>query len=136
MIIETSDSILAQLKTIDGPKTIDDWGGEIDDLIKQAAKLPGMFLVLGQVVYQPKENIGGNRAKHDDQWTVVIIAKSLRGKDAASPECYALIEAQRTKLHGFNTGNGYLWPVSEALIHSEKGKLVYACEYTLETETP
>lgn len=136
MIIETSDIILNRLKEIDGPKSVDDWGGEIDDLINQAGKLPGLFLVYGGTKYQPKGVIGSNAAEHTDAWTVIIIDKNLRGKDAASVACYELIEQVRTQLIGFDTGNGYLWPLSEALILSEKGKMAYACEYVLETETP
>ena len=135
MIIETSNTILAQLRTIDGPKTIDDWGGEIDDLISQVAKLPAIFLLYSGAQFAPKQGIGSNRASHTDNWTVVVIDKNLRSKDAAAVDCYELIEQVRSKLIGFDSGNGYLWPVSEALIHSEKGKMVYGLEYLTDTET-
>lgn len=135
MIIETSDTILEQLRTIDGPKTIEDWGGEIDDVINQTGKLPALLLVYGGSRFAPKQSIGSNRAEHAAAWTVIVIDKNLRGKDAAAEGCYELIEAVRAKLIGFDTDNGWLWPVGEALIHSEKGKLAYALEYTNDAET-
>ncbi len=134
-ITETSEAILNRLKEIDGPKTIDDWGGEIDDLIKQVAKLPGLFVVYSGARFAPKTGIGNNQAEHADTWTMVVIDKNLRGNDAAATGCYTLIQAVRKKLIGFDIGEGWLWPSSEDLILSEKGKMAYACTYMIETET-
>ncbi|WP_321367587.1 Gp37 family protein [uncultured Desulfuromusa sp.] len=134
-IIETSETILKRLKEIDGPKTIDDWGGEIDDLIKQAAKLPGLFVVYSGARFGPKENIGDNNAAHADTWTIVVIDKNLRGMDAAAVGCYELIQAVRDKLIGFDVGDAWLWPNSEDLFYNAKGKMAYACTYMIETET-
>lgn len=135
-IIETSEAILTRLKEIDGLKNIDDWGGEIDTLIKSAANLPGMFLVYSGAVFGQKELMGGgNIAPHNDTWTVVIIDKNLRGVDAAASGCYELIQKVRNKLIGFQIGEDWLWPISEDLIFSEKGKMAYACTYKIETET-
>ena len=134
-IIETSTAILNRLKEIDGPKIIDDWGGEIDDLVKQAAKLPGLFVVYGGARFASKQLMGSDQADHMDTWTIVVIDKNLRGKDAAAEGCYALIGKIRSKLIGFKIDKDALWPVSEDLIYSEKGKMAYACIYTIETET-
>ena len=134
-ITENSDSILAKLKEIDGPRLIDDWGGEIDQLLQQAHKLPAIYLVYGGAVFQPKQVMGNNIAEHADAWTVVVIAKSLRSKDGAAVACYDMIEAVREKLIGFAYGDGWLWPVSESLFFSGNGIQAYALEYTTDIET-
>ncbi|MCF6267631.1 MAG: DUF1834 family protein [Desulfuromusa sp.] len=134
-ILETSEAILSRLKEIDGPKTCEDWGGEIDDLIKQVAKLPGMFVVYSGARFAPKSSISNNLAEHADTWDIIVIDKNLRGKDAAASGCYVLVEAVREKLIGFEIGDAWLWPISEDLIYSKKGKMAYACTYMIETET-
>ena len=134
-ISQISETILARLKEIGGPKQIDDWGGEIDQLISQAHKLPAIYLVYGGAVFQPKQVLGANIAEHGDVWTVVVIAKSLRSKDGAAVACYDMIEAVRKKLKGFSFGDGWLWPVSEHLFFSGNGVQAYACEYTTDIET-
>jgi phage gp37-like protein len=131
MITTTSEKILARLKEIVGPKTIEDWGGEIDDLIKQAARLPGIFLVYTAGQFGPNKVMGSKSADREMVWTVVVVDKSLRGLDAAAQGCYQLIEQVHSKLIGFALGNNaWLWPVSEGLIHSENGKLAYGLNYT------
>jgi len=129
-IQDTSDLILTRLKEIDGPRVVDDWGGEIDELIKQAAKLPGLFLVYTGAKFDSPKLIGTNIADYDSEWTVVVIAKNLRGKDAAAAGCYELIDGVRDKMIGYVASESRLWPVSEGLIFSGGGKMAYALSYS------
>jgi len=134
-IEQTSSTILNRLKEIQGVKTCDDWGGEIDDLLKKAHTMPGLFLVYGGAQFGPKEVIDNDQATLFDRWIVVATDKNLRAADAAATGCYRLLDAVRKKLIGFDYGGGWLWPVSENLIYSAGGMMAYACEYTTETET-
>lgn len=129
-ITDIAAEILEQLATIEGVRTCSAWHGEVADVIKNAPRLPALFLVYGGCTFYPKEVLGaGVIAGHNDLWTVVVCGKDLSAKDAAAPTCYGLIEEVRTALTGFKAGDGWLWPSSEALFHSENGCFAYALEY-------
>ena len=134
-ITETSDKILERLSEIQGPKKIDDWGGDIETVIKQAKVLPAIYLTYDGTRFLPKELLDTDASQHQDTWAIVVIDKSLRGQDDAATGCYKMIEEVRKKLIGYNIGNAWLWPLTESQVYQENGKLAYVCEYIVDIET-
>ncbi len=134
-IEDISAAVLAQLKEIPGVKTCDDWGGEIEDLIKRTALLPGVFLAYQGARFAPPKMVGSKIADSVMEWAVVIIDRNLRAHDAAAGGCYKLIQQVRQRLIGFEVADGQLWPTTERLIFSGGGKLAYALGYTNDSRT-
>ena len=136
MITEIQDDILLQLQGIAGVMTVDEWEGEVEDLIKQPNRFPGVFVIYGGADFSSKSVIGSNRADHTMEFAVIVIARNLRSRTEGARTCYGIIEAVRTKLIGHVIGNyGPLWPVGEELLFVEKGTLAYGLKYELKTKT-
>ncbi len=131
-VADISAQVLDQLKEIPGVKTCDDWGGDIDDLIKRTALLPGVFLVYQGARFAAPKMVGSKLADSVMEWAVVIIDRNLRAHDAAAGGCYDLIQQVRQRLIGLEVAEGRLWPTTEQLIFSGGGKLAYALGYTNE----
>jgi len=135
MLTEANDLILAQLDALGVFKSVDIYVGDAEDLLKKAAKLPGVFLVYGGAVYiDGPVTLGTDIAATAQTWTVILLSKNLRSKGDGALECYTYIEQIRDALTKFAVGDGWLWPVREELLLAEKGSLAYGLDFILETE--
>jgi hypothetical protein len=135
MIQEIIDDILEELGTVSGALTVEEWVGDIEDVIKNPARLPALYAAYQGAKFGEKRVIGSNEADAMMDFIVIIVARNLKSDTESPATCYAMIEAVRTKLNGHVIGNyGYLWPTSEDLLLSEKRILCYGLAYKLETK--
>ncbi|MDH3998906.1 MAG: DUF1834 family protein [Desulfuromonadales bacterium] len=135
MLTQSSDLILQQLKSIDGLKTVKEYVGDPEALLKKPAKLPGAFLVYGGASYKPDPvALASDGAAAKQSWTVILLSKNLRSETEGALECYAYLEQIRAALTKFSVGDGWLWPLKDELLLAEKGALAYGLDFILETE--
>lgn len=80
-------------------KTIESYHGEIDDLVSQASQLimplPAVYVLYGGSVYDETAN-----RSYDDEmdFTVIAIAKDLRGDQKLKAAMYPILEEVKTVL--------------------------------------
>jgi len=107
--IETiEDAILAALQASDLDdtcKTIATYHGEIDDLVKELKQLtlpiPAVFVLYAGSKFDET----ANRSYDDEQFfTIVCVAKELRGRDKLRTGIYAMLEICKTTLIDNNLG--------------------------------
>ncbi len=136
MIKEIQDSIISQLQTVAGIKTVDAWAGDIDDLLKTPKKMPSLQVIYQGCRFQVLKTLGTKRAPHDMRFLVVLIHRSLKDRKTGTEQCYQIIEDVRAKLIKYKIDPyGWLWPESEELIMAEGGIFAYGLEYILKTQT-
>lgn len=136
MIKEIQDAIIARLEGISGIAELGAYVGDVEDIIKSPQRMPALHVVYQGANFLPDRVIGSNQAKLTPEFLVVLVARNLKRSVETSEAAYTLIESVRTQLTGYVVGTyGYLWPVSEDLILSEKGILCYGLKYQMETKT-
>ncbi len=136
MLTQTSDTIIRQLEQTPGVKTVGEWAGDVEDLLKKPHNLPSLHLIYGGGVFgKGPVAMGSKIAGADQTWTVIVLSKNLRSRQDGALEAYTLIEAVRGALTKFAVAGGWLWPEREALIFAERGILGYGIDFTLSTET-
>ena len=136
MITEIQDDIIAQLETIEGVATVDTWQGELEELVKQPNRMPGLFAIYGGADFSEKRVMSSNQVDDEMQFHIILIAKNVRTRTQGAAECYAIIEAVRAKLkgHAITGYYGFLWPVSEELVSVVKGVFTYDLIYIIKTK--
>ena len=100
--MQIQDAILAELNAsglASVCKTIDNYHGQIDDLVADVQQLilplPAAFVLYQQSTFSGQ----GNNPYFDEQtFSVLFIAKDLRGGDSLEASMYAMIEAGKTAL--------------------------------------
>jgi len=121
-IAEIEDAILAALKASDLAgvcKTIDTYHGELDDLVKEINRLtipfPAVLVLYGGSAFSEPAN-----RSYDEEpvFTVLHIAKDLRGRSALRDGIYEMLEITRETLIDKNLGLDIepLHPVSIAAV--------------------
>lgn len=136
MITEIQDAIIERLEAISGIAEVGAYVGDVEDIVKSPQRMPALHVVYHGADFLPDRVIGSNQAKLTQEFMVVLVARNLRRPVEASDGCYTLIESVRAQLIGYVVGTyGYLWPVSEDLVLSEKGILCYGLKYQVETKT-
>jgi phage gp37-like protein len=136
MIQTIVEAVITELEKVTGVVTVDQWVGDIEPVIRAPARLPALYAVYSGSKFSGKNIIGSNQADHTMEITVVALARNVRSDVEGSEACYTLIEAVRSKLIGHVITNyGFLWPVAEDLLYSEKGILCYGLRYKIDTKT-
>jgi len=137
MLTDISDAILKHLELVPELKTREPWAGDVEDLLKKPHGFPSAHLIYSEGRFGEKENlgIGQLQAPWTQRWTLILMTRNLRSRAQGGLEGYELLERIREHLTGFNTGGGYLWPLSESLIEASGGVLAYGLEFINDTET-
>ncbi|GJQ23575.1 hypothetical protein BIY37_04785 [Candidatus Brocadia sapporoensis] len=102
-IAQIEDSIVVYLQSF-APlssvcKTISSYHGEIDDLVSQASqliiRLPAIYVLYGGSNFDETAN-----RSYDEEasFTVIVIAKDLRGNDKLRAAIYPILEDVKTRL--------------------------------------
>jgi len=132
MIETVQNAIIGQIETIDGLKTVGEWQGDIEDLLKMPQRLPAMHVIYQGADFEEKKTIGGDQAANTMDFLIVLVGKNQKSRAAGAVSCFTLIESARDVLIGLKIPDcGYLWPVREDLILAAGGTLAYGLIYRL-----
>jgi len=131
MIETIQEAIITQLETIEGVPLVEGWQGDIEDLLKMPKRLPALYVIYQGAEFEPFEQ-AGDLPTAALSYVIVLIARNLKSREAGSSGCYALIEAVRTKLIGYQIEDyDFLRPVREELILAAGGVLAYGMTYQM-----
>ena len=132
MLIEIQNSIIDALTSLAIFKTVDAWQGDIEELVKLVHKTPSVHVVYSGAEFDSPRIMGDINPPTDMIWSTIIIGQNLRDRKSGAVECYSLVEATRVKLTRFDSGFGWLWPVSEKLLYSGNGLSAYGCGFRIQ----
>jgi len=102
-ISQIHDALVAELKGSSALaalcKTIDSYHGEIDDLVRKVAELivplPAVYVLYGGSRYEEDAN---RSYTEEMEFTVIAIAKDLRGNEKLKAAMYPILEETKTAL--------------------------------------
>lgn len=135
ILIDTQEAIITALTAIGSFKTVDGWQGEIEELVKQVAKLPSAHVALGEMDFGEEPTaIGTKLSNNDGVWNIIITAGNVRDRKSGAVECYGLIMAVVEKLKMLPVGNGWLWPENVKLLYAKNGLSLYGISFRIENE--
>lgn len=144
-LIAINAAILSALEQIADFRTVDVWQGDMEDLLKNAQKLPSAHVIFSAAEFGGPTTIGARVAPADMVWSVIVMSQNLRDRKSGALDSLSLLAkvlasatpAEPTEPKGLtrlNTGHGWLWPVKVQFIGAENGKSAYGIHFEVRKE--